>query len=287
MTPWNVTLMPGIATLIFYALVQVYEGNNRWLFAAWTLSGLYFHIHFTAIFLPLIIIASLVFAPKKLQAVRYSLLSLPLFLVWLLPNIIYELQQTGGDRFQYQHFLKDYYIGFHLRFMLHRLNDALLQFQTILAYNVPLLTMLKFALPLLFAGVVVFFEKDTRMKKIGYLLSLWFIVPLIGFTLYGGPLSDYYFLFQVYPVLVILIYLQQKLLKLNFAVGLALLVIIWTAFVVHNTKDYWVKPETGGLAVQKAYVRQVIAAGHTIEYQEGSIESYLYGIWTERKHPAP
>ena len=63
--PWNVTLMPGVAALIFFSIINVYREKYRWVFAAWILSGFYFNLHFTAIFLPLIVGTSFIFVKKK------------------------------------------------------------------------------------------------------------------------------------------------------------------------------------------------------------------------------
>ncbi len=132
--PWNVTLMPGVAALIFFSIINVYREKYRWVFAAWILSGFYFNLHFTAIFLPLIVGTSFIFVKKKKLVIKYSLLSLPLYFIWFIPNILYELQNSNTDYYRMRDFLQNYYIGFHLRFMLHRLPDSLLEFGAIINY---------------------------------------------------------------------------------------------------------------------------------------------------------
>lgn len=281
--PWNVTLMPGIAALIFYSLLQIYAGKLRWVFVLWSLSGFYFHLHFTAIFLPVINILSLLFVREKKKVVLYSLLSIPLYLIWFIPNIIHELQ-TNSDVHRYDHFLQYYYIGFHGRFLLHRLSDGLIQFETILTHQLPLFKFIKYVIPSLLILVALFFEKDMKQKRLAYLLGIWFIVPLIGFTLYGGPLSEYYFLYQVPMVLFILVYLQKKLLQLKYAKILLIFLICWWGFYAYiNTKNEWIKPTTGGLQKQKQETKALMERGERKEFNEGDIGSYLYAIWTEEK----
>ena len=277
-SPWNVTLMPGIAVLIFYSIIKVHQGHYKWTFLLATLSGLYFHIHFTAIFIPFIILASLIFVKDKIKMLKYAVASLPLFLIWFVPNLIHELQNHNAQYFRIRDFLKDYYIGFHFRFLLHRLQDALIQFATIL--NFPSHPLVRFAVPTLFA-VVWLNEKDKKKKLLGYLISLWFIIPLIGFTLYGGPLSEYYFLYNAPMVLFIIAYLLEKVIQLRFKPIIMILALYWISYIFYNTKDLWVKPEFGGLAAQKASVRQAIERGEHIHYTEGDIRSYLYVIWTD------
>ena len=48
------------------------------------------------------------------------------------------------------------------------------------------------------------YERDKKKKILGYLLSLWFIIPALVFTLYGGMTSDYYVLLNAPMTLYIL-----------------------------------------------------------------------------------
>lgn len=277
--PWNVTLMPGIAALIFFSIIKVYQENYKWVFVAWTLSGFFFNLHFTAVFLPLIVMTSFIFVKDKIRVLKYSLLSLPLYFVWFLPNILYGVQNFNADYYRLQGFLRDYYIGFHLRFMLYRLPDSLIQFDTILNY--PPISYLKFIIPVVFLYVSLFLGKEKKDRVFAYLISLWFIIPLIGFTIYGGPISDYYFLFSVPMVLFVLWYLLEKVLQLKIKPIYILYGIFLGLYIYYNTKGSWIKPAYGGLRAQKNGVRNEIMSGRKIDYEEGDIGAYLYTIWTE------
>lgn len=278
--PWNVTLMPGVAALIFYTIIQIYDGRYKWIFLLWALSGFYFNLHFTAIFLPIINILSLIFVKDRQKAITYTLLSIPLYLLWFVPSIIYDILSKGGDSNLLKNFFKDYYIGFHFQFFLHRMSDALIQFEKII--HDPFSKYLKFIVPLMFC-IVVCFERDKRKRLIGYLLSLWFIVPWIGFTTYGGPLSEYYFLYNAPMVLFVFAYLLNKLLLIKKKPILILVVFSLIFYIFQNTKDLWIKPEYGGLKKQKDEVRARIKQGETFEYAEGDINAYLYNIWVVHK----
>jgi 4-amino-4-deoxy-L-arabinose transferase-like glycosyltransferase len=278
--PWNVTLMPGISALIFFSIYQIYKGKYMWIYIASLLAGLYFHIHFTAVFLPPIIIASLLFVPKKTVVVKHVIYSLPLFFLWFIPNIIQEITSQHKDYGRYQEFLKYYFIGFHGRFLLHRLNDALVMFRVILYYP-PFQLLAYIILPVF---IFLSWWKSTKQDKLlAYLLSLWFIIPLFGFTLYGGPLSEYYFLYQVPMVLFIFYIVQKKLLVLAFKPVIVVLIVFWSIYLYQNTKDSWIKPSYGGLQEQKDSVKKVIKNGEKIEFNVGDIKSYLYLIWTEKQ----
>jgi 4-amino-4-deoxy-L-arabinose transferase-like glycosyltransferase len=280
--PWNVTLMPGIAAAIFYSIVRIYQEDYKWVFVMWGLSGFYFNLHFTAIFLPFINIASLAFVKNKKKVLKYSLLSLPIFLIWYLPALTYLLRTTDESD-NLKHFVRDYFIGFHFRFFLEkRLTDAFIQFKTVLFF--PLLKSLHLLVPAIY-GILILFEKDKWNRTLGYLILLWFIIPALAFTAYGGPLSEYYFLYTVPMVLYILVYLQAKILKTKFKhIALLGFSIFWIFYAWQNTSHMWIKPTSGGLDSIREETRSLIEQNRKVQFGIGDIKSYLYQIWAIDKN---
>lgn len=279
--PWNVSPIFGVSILIFYSIYKiVFEKNYKWIPILAFLTGLFEHLHFSVVFLPPIILLSLVFAKDKKKIFLRGLASLPFFLIWLIPNVLWDIQSKNSNLHLFQNFLNDYLIkgGFHFRFFLFRLHDAFIQFQTVLSFPHEF-KFLKFIIPAIFA-IFIIFEKDKKKKHLGYLMSLWFIVPAFMYAFYGGSTSEYYVLINAPMVLYILIYLQGKLLQLKRVPILLLFIAVWSFYIYYNTKDQWIKPVFGGLAKQKHEVREAINQGRKIEYNEGVIESYLYFIWT-------
>lgn len=279
--PWNVTLMPGIAALIFYGILQIYKQHYRWVFIIVTLAGLYFHVHFTAVFLPLIILLSLILVKEKRKVLTYLVISIPLYLVWFIPNIMYAIQTQNSDLNRFQTFLHDYSTGgIYGRFLLHRIPDTFILFDRILLYEP--LKALALIIPALFAVSILFFEKDRQKKLFGYLVSVWFFVPLIGFTLYGGPMTEYYLLYTAPLILYIAYYLQEKLLqtKLKYII-LVVLLCFWGVYIYQNAKNQWIKTHKGGLAGQKEDVRKKIQRHEKIFFNEGDIKAYLYELWVK------
>lgn len=278
--PWNVTTMPGFSALIFYAIYQIYQEKYKWVFILWALCGFYFNLHFTAIYLPFIALASLIFVKQKKKVIYYSLLSIPLYLVWLTPNIIHAIQTGGGDSGLLAGFFSDYYHGFHARFFLYRLEDALVMFKVI--FHSEVLQPLKYIVPALFLLFAVL-EKDKQQRLLAYMISLWFIIPWVGFTLYSGPTSEYYYLYQVPMVLFMFVYIQKKLLRIHKPSVLIILIIFWSFYIFENVKGNIIKPEYGGLMKQKDETREGIQDGKKYKYNEGDIKSYLYEIWVKEK----
>jgi 4-amino-4-deoxy-L-arabinose transferase-like glycosyltransferase len=278
--PWNVTPVIGVSLLILYGITRVYQGRYNWIFLIWFLSGLFFQLHFTAIFIPLIVIGSFIFVKEKRKVIKNSLLSLPLYLLWFVPNIIYEFAK-GDDILRFQHFWADYYHGFHLRFLLYRSSFALVQFDTLTYYSG--FKVLQYLLPVVFLILVLFAEKNKFRKIFAYLISLWFIIPWFGFSLYAGNLSEYYFIYDAALVIYIFWYIQEKIwqLKKFRPVIIACLLIFWSIYCYQNTKDLWTKPSYGGLKKQKDEVVDIAKRGGSIEFNEGSIKSYLVTIAKE------
>lgn len=275
--PWNVTLMSGVAAAIFYSLVRIYQEDYRWVYIMWGLSGFYFNLHFTAILLPIINVASLVFVKDKKKVIKNSILSIPLYLIWFIGPIIYFLK-TAEEVKHFSDFTKNYYIGFHLKFFLaKRLSDAFVQFKTILF--IPVLKQFSFIFPVIFLGFLAI-EKNRWQRILGYLILLWFVVPAIAFTLYGGPVSEYYYLYSVPMVIWILFYLQRQVIKtkLKYITALALL-IFWIFYAWQNVSAALVKPETGGIYSSKKEVNRLIKQNEKIPFSVGDIKAYLYQIW--------
>lgn len=280
-TAWNVTPIPGVAALIFYSIYKiVYENKYKWIFLLSFLTGLFFHLHFSVVFLPLIILLSLIFVKDKKKVFIYGLVSLPLLIIWFIPSVFYDIQSKNTNTNLFNSFLKDYFINkFHFRFFLIRLHDAFIQFQTILSLPKDI-KVAKFIIPIIYWAVLLF-EKNKKQKILGYLISLWFIVPAIGYSFYGGTTSEYYMLMNSLLVIYIVYYLQTKLIKLKFKQTIYLLIIFWSIFTYSQTKNLWIKNQNNGLIKQKEEVRKRIQENNKIMFNEGDVKAYLWQIWVE------
>lgn len=280
--PWNVSPVPGVAILIFYGIYSVvFENNYKWIPIMAFLTGLFFHLHFSVVFLIPIILISLLFAKNKIKVITRGLLSLPLFIFWLIPTIVYQIQSKNSDISLFSSFLKDYWVGgFHLRFFISRLDDAFVQFRTILTLPVQN-KILIFIVPAIFI-IALFFEKDKKTRLLGFLMLLWFVVPAIMYSFYGGATTEYYVLINMPMVLYIIYYLQNKLLKLNpKPLILSGLVLLWLFYIYSNTFDWWVKPTYGGLHKAKDEIKEMERINEKYPFNEGDIKAYLYFMCIE------
>lgn len=279
-TPWNVSYIVGTTFLIFFSLIKVLQGEYRYVYLTATLTGFFFHVHFTAIFLIPIIGVTILFTRDKKTALLTSFKALPLFLVWLIPNIIFDITHQGSDSARVNKFFTEYYHGFSFRFMLYRATDSLLMLNNLLYY--PFLQLAKFLIPPLAIAISLFKESNPKHRTTILATIPWLIIPLVGFTTYSGPISDYYYLITLPVAMILLIYLQNKLIAINPKYVIPVLSILWAIYAWHNTQGWITNPRQGGLTASKEHVRTYMKVNMEFPYKEGDINSYLYTLWKEQ-----
>ena len=269
---WPVNFIPSISFLIFYVLYRITQGDVKKIIVLALLVGFSFSIHFTAIFFPIIILLALPFFPRTRETLKYILISIPLFLVWLFPNIIYQLQQKSSDA-NFISYFRNYYHGFHLTRVMQLTGDALIQFNAYSFYDK--ITPLKvFALPVF---LLLYLYKSLEKKKLVfcYLLLLWFIVPWFIFAVYSGEISDYYFSINRFLALLVVSYFFARLWTIKNIIPKIAVLIILAYIGITNFLNYLPYKDTG-LADREKTVMQAIDNGKRIEFQQGVPESYLY-----------
>ncbi len=280
-TPWNVTFIPLLSSLLLYSQYQILKGNYKYIAAIAAICGFFFHIHFTAIFLPLILIPTFFLAENKKQIIKWSILSVPLFLVWFIPTIVEDLTHHNYNFFRFKNFIGDYAMGPHIQFLLYRANDAFIQMATVLHFKQ--LDVLKYTVLPIFAAYIIFKEKNKITQKIGLLFIPWLLVPWFGFTLFKGHVPDYYYLLNLIISIYIVAYLVEKLANIKNIYITAIIVLISTFYLYSNVKIHFLKTLPENLKTQKYKTIMKIDGGQILEYKEGDIESYLYTAWGGKK----
>jgi 4-amino-4-deoxy-L-arabinose transferase-like glycosyltransferase len=276
---WPVDLLPAIALLIFYVLYKIVIGDIKKIIPLALLVGFAFNLHFTAIFFPVIIILTLPLFPRSKETLKYIILSLPLFLVWLVPNVVYQVQQksTGSN---FTDYLQTYYHGFHLKRMIQITGDALIQFNTYL-FSDKLFPFKVVLLPLFFI-IYLFKALNTERKKFAYLVFLWFIVPWIIFATYSGEISDYYFVINRFIALLIIAYFLGRIWTIKNIIPKAIVLIVLVYIAFTNVMTYLPYHDVG-LTKRWENTMQTINQGQRIEFQVGVPESYLYYYYMRQK----
>lgn len=279
--PWNVSLLPGTACLTFYLYSQVASGKTKLLPLLFFVWGFLFQIHFAAIFLTVIFLPLFLFLPKTKKTLKYLVLSVMALGIWFVPNFLYVLEPRSIEYYRLRGFWQDYFLSFHARFLLHRLPDSLIEFEPLISYHP--LSLLKYVYPVIFIFLAI--GRKIVSSRLFIISIFWLLGPLVGFTFYGGPISDYYFYLTLPAVLLIFWKVNLYFLRL-FPLRLAgIILFIWSVwFVNQNINNIWRKADGEGLALQKQSVRETIKGGGTVHDQEGDIKYYLYIIWTKDKH---
>lgn len=277
---WPVDFIPAISLLILFFLYKVITGNEKSLIWVGLLLGIAFHIHFTAIYFPILIILCLPFVPRTKKTILYGLVGLVIALVFLIPSILTFLQNKsyGSTIF---HYGSTSYHGIHLKRILQLTNDAFIQFVPYLYFNN--LYGLRLLFFPLFAILYWLSNRTYKSFKVLYLFGLWFLIPWLVLSAYSGELTDYYFSSTRFLALIILSYLitylfiQRKNIFLSFTGVLALLLYAYA-----NFSNYISHPVDRPLGYHRANVIQAIKQGKVIQFTEGDPESYLYYIETRK-----
>ena len=280
---WPVNLIPSISLLIFYVLYKITLGNVKKIMLLALLVGFSFNVHFTAIFFPIIIFLTLPFFPKNKETFKYIRLSLPLFLVWLVPNIVYQIQQ-GSSGSNFTSYFNNYYHGFHLTRVRQLTGDALIQFN---AYAfLDKLTPLKFiVIPVFFLSYL--YKSIGRDKLVFcYLVLLWFIVPWFIFATYSGEISDYYFAINRFIALLIIAYFFARIWTIkNIVPKIAVLIVL--AYIGITNFLIYLPHTDNSLAERENNVLRKVNQGKRIEFQVGVPDSYLYYYYMRQKGVDP
>lgn len=285
---WPVNFVAPLALLIFYFLYKVMTENAKYLIHLAIAVGLSFHIHFTSVFYPIIILLSLPLIPINKKMWKYVYIAIPVFVIFMIPQIIYYYQVNSQKGFgNYTGYFQSYYHGFHLQRMLQLSHDAFIKFQSILEKPYGILrNAVFFYIPLFF---IAYRQKkrSSDQIKLFYLIVLWILVPWIVFTVYSGEISDYYFSIQLYLALIIFAYLtfwiwESKKIILRAAIG-----IFWLYFSIANVRIF-LDTKHGNLVEDRIKVQQSIDKGELINFTDGDPRSYLDYYYSYVQHkPLP
>ena len=270
---WPVSFLPGVSLLIFYFLYKLLKGEERYVIFLALITGLAFHLHFTAVFFPLIIILCIPFFPRSKKMLLYLFASVPLFLIWFIPNLISQMQNSS-QLSNLTNYLNTYYHGVHLTRFLQLTGDGLVQFDPFLSFAA-IKPFKIFILPLF---LLIFFKEKFSKDRIilSYMILIFFLVPWFVFSTYKGEISDYYFSINRFIALLTISYLLVRILSVkNWVVKFIVLGLLayYSYFNLNIILHY---NDGGGLKNRFGKVNSYIRSNRRIEFQEGAPDSYIY-----------
>ncbi len=273
-----INFIPSVGLLLFYYLYEVLRGKADKIPWLAVILGLSFHVHFTSVFYPVIIALTLPWWPNIKTNAKYYLYAVLLLIISFSPMIIDSVikkqpfwQASGAYISSSTH-------GLHLRRILQLSHDAFIEFESIL--------MFRFFRPFVFFVLPVFvYIYNIRQKRknlwIGILLSLWIIVPWIGFSLYSGEITSYYFSIGRYIVLMIISYLLYWLWNTHI-LSKIFLCLFAVSFLFFNTQKFFTASK-GNLIELENEFKVNNQYKNYIPYKEGDPRSYLYTIYIRQR----
>lgn len=271
---WNVNFIESVSLIIFYALFMVINGRANYLILLAIALGFSFHVHFTSIFFPILILLTLPFFPRNRTTVKYGIISFFIFIAWLMPSLVNELISKGSSSRNMMQYLQTYYHGFHLTRVMQLFPDAFIEFEQVLSKT---FKVLKYAV--LPSFILLYLRPITKERLLlSYLVSIWILVPWIAFSTYSGEISNYYFSLTRPIAIIALSFITWKLLQGKFLILKFFIIVFWGYYAFASVTDFFT-PAYRPLSYHRAKVEQAIKQGKIIEFQHGNPQSFIYYIY--------
>lgn len=267
-----INFIPSISLIIFYSLYNIIIGKPKYLLLLGLALGFSFHVHLSSIYYLFIILLLLPFFPRTKETIINAAISFFVFMLFLVPNIIAFLQNADHVS-QGLGYGQTSYHGFHLRRVFQLFNDALIQFEPILAF--PILKPLKFILIPLFIFVYLFKSISKEKLLFCYLVILYFLVPWFVLSTYSGEISDYYFSTNRFIALMILSYLVYLVWSIRHKMAKIFVIVFLFAYCIFNLINYFSYKDIG-ISARENSVMSAIKEERKVEFVQGLPESYFY-----------
>lgn len=274
---WPVNFLPAFSLLILYNLYRLLTGNPKYGIYLAIVMGLFFHIHFTAIFYPMIVFCTFPFLKWDRKHLKYYGISLMIFFLFFVPQIVYYTQAAqSGSINNYSGYFATYYHGFHARRVLQLAPDAFIKFQSIMQVPYEKLKLLMFLYVPIFFFALLWKDKSKKTWLLCLVTALWFVIPWFVFSTYKGELTDYYFSSTLYVAIMILAWLSHALWMRKMIVFRVALLAFWGYFAVANY--YQFMGSDNKQEFRKNYISALEAADgdRYYNYADGDPKSYMY-----------
>lgn len=276
-----INFIAPLSYLIFYFLYKTLRGEPKNILPLAIMIGLMFHVHITAIFFPFIVLCTLPFFPRTLETLIYICISIPIFLLFFIPNMIFNFSSKNSLGLNLEAYITTYYHGLHLTRILQLTHDAFIQFEVIL-FN-------RFIRPytIIFYPIFLilsYIKKPQKNERIIMLLfGIWFIIPWLILSVYKGEITEYYFQSTLFIAIAITSYIIYYFLSRKNLLIKCLGVCFLGYYAVVNLNLNFHFTRYPNIRTYKNKVNTAIQNGTKIEYVEGNPESYLYIIKTRKK----
>ncbi len=274
---WPVNLLPAFSVLILYYLYKLLTDHPKYSIYLAVVMGLFFHIHFTAIFYPMIVLCTSPFLKWDKEHLKYYGISLVIFFLFFVPQIVYYSQAAHAKSVNnYSGYFATYYHGFHIRRVLQLAPDAFIKFQSIMQVPYEKLKLAMFFYVPVFFLALIRKDKSKKTMLLCFVTALWFVIPWFVFSTYKGELTDYYFSSTLYVAIMILAWFSNELwMRKNTLIRLGLLVF-WGYFAVANYYQFMGSDNKQEFKKNFIFAQQEAEAGRYINFADGDPKSYMY-----------
>lgn len=278
---WPVNLMVPLAFIIFYSLYNISTGREKYIFLLALALGFSVHLNFTSTFFFIVALLTIPFFPKNKKMLKYSLLSLPIFVIWLIPNFISEFNNAASSSKNIFSYVGTYYHGFHLTRFIQVAKDAFIENEAIISFKY--LKFLKYLLYPIFVFAFLFRNKERAKFIIIYLVGIWFLVPWVVFSVYRGEISNYYFSLTRPFVLIMLSYILLWIYSFRTPITKVLVLILLFYYTLINVNNFF-HARYQGLFYHREKTLEAIKNNKKIDFAPGDPESYLFYVYTKNRN---
>jgi 4-amino-4-deoxy-L-arabinose transferase-like glycosyltransferase len=276
---WPINFIPPISLLIFYFLYKIVTGKNKYIIFLAIAIGFSFHVHFTSLFFPIIILFVLPFFPFSKKTFAYMGIGSLVVLLFLIPTILGYLNNSQSISHA-SGYGQSYYHGFHLRRVSQLVSDAFIQFEFYLRY--PQLKILKYIFIPLFIVTYVWKKEKREHLLMSYLVVLFFLIPWLALSTYSGELTDYYFAITRFVALLLISYCIALVYAYRSLYAKIIVICLLGIYGFYNISDYLRENTDNGMILKRETVLQKINRGERVGFFEGSAESYLYFYYMKK-----
>lgn len=241
---WNPNIMPFFSLLTIYSLIKAITGNNKWFILTGLSMGVVLQSHYLGLLLlPAVLVVAIIY--RRLLSLKTFFLSLSGFLILISPFLLFNLRHNFVLIKAVIEFVADRSDAgvvkainiFERPFILtSRLFNSLLLFD-----KFPFGNWLVIAIFLTLAKLFSTSHSQISQRKSLLVILNWFVVGILGLSIYQGLIFDYYLGF-LFPLPFIMVALTIDRWWTNKYIGIISLVIIalFTFFSFKNS--YFFRP---------------------------------------------
>lgn len=278
--PNPVTLLTPV---FIYGLVEYLKGKKYWIILVWFLAGAFFNFEMNfGIWMPLIIIISLLLVNKKLFKDKYFWSGVVVFIITLLPQFLFDLRhqfimsksvikflsKSQGGELNPVKRLPIIWGSFYSVFQATMMNQKILSW-TLLILTIP--------------GIKVFLPKAKKETAV-LTTSIFILVPFVGYLIIPVTINAWHLGGIASASLVIIAFIIWGLWQINF-VGKIFSIILSSSLILYsvlNVTNFFVNDLGKPGMDPSLYKREIAAIDYVYQYAKGQnfkVYTYLPSVY--------